>query len=328
MTQQHSSTNKYLLYTTLAVALLAALALSVESYMQLQGTSLCQTSACEVVGKYLQISEQILVAAGAGFFWILTILFFFAHRYPKQIGIYPFLILAVAMAFDGGLIGFQFFTIKQKCFLCLATASVLILVTFLYCIARKKTLIFFTCLLAWIGGFSANGIIDMPDPSGAYKQMAFYQRTAEQNEQHPAIKKTFVFSMECPHCMEIIKELAEKNPKHTTWRLAAIDRDAVSLMKISKFMDLAAQSDNPFSLLTQIKKESIEQYSVNKSIKTKNKKTLSFLNNFNINSVPVLIVETSETERKLLIGSTAIQKTLSAKPTPIESNMNESQSRR
>lgn len=314
MTGPTPSTNKPLFYLSLGTSILSALFLSVESYLQLHGSSLCQTSACEIVGNYLLISEQNLVAGGAAFFWILTVLFFFAQRYPKQLSNFPFLVLVVAMAFDGTLLGFQYFTIKQKCLLCMVTAAALLLTTGFYCLARKKTVISLLCLLAWVSGFSANGIMHMPEPTGAFSHMVFYQRNTEQTVDDQAdTTNTLVFSMECPHCLEIIDRLAETNPQKDIWRLATIDKDNNSLMKISRFLDLVQQTDNPFLLISQIKQKSLEQHPIKRSLKTKAEKALTFLGNLNINRIPLLVVEDTKTQRTILIGSHAIHKHLAEK---------------
>ncbi len=306
MTNQTRPINKLFFYPALGAGLLTALFLSVESYLQLQGSSLCKTSACEIVGNYLLISEQILVAGGAVFFWILTLLFFFSQRYPKHISIFPFLFLATALAFDGALLGFQYFTIGQKCVLCIAIAAALLLVTTLFCLAWRQIAVLPILLLAWIGGFSANSIMDMPEPSGAASQMVFYRQPATVTQVEKSAQKTLIFSMNCPHCLEVVEKLSELNPQTDTWQLAAIDQDKGALMKLSKFVDQTSQTNNPFQLLKEVKEEETTNYKVKKGLSKQNKKALSFLANLNINVIPVLFIEESKSKKRIITGKKAI----------------------
>lgn len=298
------------MYAARVICLIGALALSIESLLSLQGKSLCKTTACEIVGKYLIFPETVLVGGGALFFWFLTLLFFFSYRYPKQLKQYPFIILALAMAFDGGLIGFQFFTIQQKCALCLAVAGFLIFITLIYCLAHRRIVILFCCLAAWFGAFSANGIIEMPAPTGAASKMIFFKKPGTITSNSPATTKTLIFSMECPHCLDIIEKLATIDSRSHTWQLAAIDQDDVSMTKISKFIELAPQADNPFQLLLKLKKEKINQTVINKTINQQTKKALSFLGNLDIYSVPTLLIETSTGKKEILTGSKSIHQHL------------------
>ncbi len=303
--------NRIYLVITSAFSLIAASLLSFESYLKIYGKSLCSTAACEIVSRYLSISETVLITFGAGFFWIITTLFFFARRYPCKIGHLPYLVLVTALAVDGALIGFQFFTIHQNCLLCISVAITLLVISILYCLAYKSYLCLFCCVFVWIGSFASQSIMKMPAPTAAGKQMIFYQKKTQAESPQNQIIKTFIFSMECPHCLEIIATLAATDVRNDTWQFASIDTDDASLRKLSKFLQEAPKSENPFGLLKQIKVESIPTYAISKVVRESSKHTLNFLANLQISSIPVLIIDDSSGKKQIFLGTSNILQALS-----------------
>lgn len=306
--QSQPQSNKRLTLIACIFCLIGALGLSTESILSLLGKSLCRTTACEIVGRYLVFGEPLLITAGALLFWSLTLLLFFNYRYPERFSRLPFLVLAGAMSFDGSLIGFQFFTIGQKCQFCITVAGFLFLVSLLFCLARRKIFLFTFLLLAWLGGFASHGIIEMPEPGGAAKLMTFYTKRSTTVPPDQAVVKTLIFSMECPHCLQVIDRLATMDTNASTWRFASVDRDKNALMKISSFINQAPQTNNPFQLLKEIKEGQTTQTSIRNDLYKRSKKALSFLSNMNINGIPTLIIKKSEDERQILTGSEAIIK--------------------
>lgn len=287
------------------LSLATAVGLSLESYLALQGKSLCRTQACEVVGTYLRIDESLLVLGGVLFFWALFITLFFSSRYPKYLKFFPTLLLLPAVAFDGAIIGYQIFTIQQKCYLCLAVATSLILIATLYFFLQDKHILFMSILFIWISSFLANSLIEMPEPTLARSQMIFFQQDfSKRNTSENVPEFTFIFSMNCPHCHEVISYLSDNKPKVSKWKFAITDQDNESLRKLSAFIDESKASDNPFRLLKNA--IPIVQGSSISDLKYKSKKTITFLANMEFNSIPLLIVKESETEEKLLLGSPAI----------------------
>jgi len=281
--------------------------LSVESYLSLQNKSLCKTEACAVVSKYLTISEPLLVSLGALYFWILAFVIFFAARYSK-IKYLPFFLLAPALAFDSSLIGFQIFIIQQKCILCISVAALLILIALLFCFSRKSFVILGCFVFVWLGAFGVNGFITMPTPQGAYYNMVFFStenKTVDTKNFSP--KMTLIISMNCSHCLEVIRFLSDNHPAEINIQLVAIDSDLTSLSKLSFFLRQTSESPNPFKLLANIKKDnSLTDASVNENLKIQTQNGLSFLSNLGITSIPVLISELNDKEKGILIGSDKI----------------------
>jgi len=83
-----------------------------------------------------------------------------------------------------------------------------------------------------------------------------------------------------------------------------VDQTQESLKKISAFLQLAPTSKNIFKTLIKIKLDPDADSLLNiQKIKKANKKALSFLANNSINTVPVIIVESSKHERHIFTSS-------------------------
>jgi glutaredoxin-related protein len=256
----------------------------------------------------LTISESLVVAGGAVFFWFLSLILFFSGRYPDKFKNLPFYLLTLALAIDSSLIGFQFFTIQQRCLLCLTVAALLILVAIFYCIARKSFVILICFILIWLGGFGVHKIMIMPAPQGAYHNMVFYSTIAENHPVDAKVAKmTLIMSMNCPHCLDVVSYLSNNYPVATDFRLVTIDQDRNSLKKISTFMEKAAENDNPFKLLKSIKNGDVRHDQViDENLPKKATYGLQFLNNLGITSIPVLVAESIDQDKRILVGADAI----------------------
>jgi hypothetical protein len=295
------------------VAFIGACTLSLESYLSLSNKSLCRTQACEVVGSYLNLSESLLVAGGAVFFWLLTIVFYFAFRYPDKVKNYPFMLFAFALAVDSSLMGFQFFTIQQRCLLCISVATLLAVLALLYSIAIRSIVFFISSVLIWTGGFGAQSIMVMPPPQGASANMAFYatgkSRTSfmptTQNKVMP-LQMTLIISMNCPHCQEVIAFLGD-HQFETHIKLVSIDSDHSSLARLNTFLQQAPASSNPFKLLHEIKKDSpIANGAIPQELKKQTQNGANFLNNLGITRIPVLIADFPNNQKTILTGDSEI----------------------
>ena len=306
---------KIFLISAAVLSFLGAIALSLEFYLNARGHSLCKTAACEVVGHYIRIGEPFLITGGAAFFWILGLIFFFTYRYPQKLSSLPVLFLLPALAFDGTLIGFQFFTINQRCAICISVALLLCFISILYLMGRRKYILLLAGILTWTGGFLASGAIEMPEPINAFGSMIFYQRVAPEKGNVQPEKFTLVFSMQCPHCEKVLAYLTKKNPQDVTWQLAATDTDNDSLAELSEFVRQSAGHNNPFSLLKKIKKESGSKNNLKiiSKLKKKTKKAQIFLANIGINKIPVLVVELPPNSKTLYIGAPTILRHLESR---------------
>ncbi|MCX5875297.1 MAG: hypothetical protein NT087_03165 [Deltaproteobacteria bacterium] len=302
--------NFFLKHLSLAVTLAGAAALSLESYLSLGQRSLCPTQACQTVGRYLIFDGSLLVAAGAIFFWLLTIVLFFAGRYPDRFKNAPFYFLALALAIDSSLVGFQFFTIQQKCLLCISVALLLAVISLLYCFSKKSFVILVCFALLWIGGFTVQKIMIITPPTGAFANMTFFTSKIIRDIPGSANKHTdmtLIMSVNCSHCLEVISFLAQHYPLDANIKLAAIDSDTRSLAKLSLFLQQAPVAENPFRLLKEIKESaSATPATITDALKTQTKNGSIFLSNIGIKNIPVLMVNISENEKKILIGTSEI----------------------
>jgi len=294
-------------YVPLLLAVLGAIVLSLESYLTLYGKSLCKTDGCQIVSNYISISEPLLITFGAVFFWILSALFFFSNRNPDKLQPFVIVLLLLTLAFDGTLIGFQVFTIQQTCVICFATATVLILIALFYFIQQRLYTLLLCSIFIWLGTFGANSILVMPAPQGAYYNMSFVSLAGTDNPVNDHPQMTLIMSMSCPHCLEVIKFLSKNYPLSQTLRLATTDTDPQTLGKIESFLQQAPQSHNPFKLLKEIKESStIEVKPARKGLEAKAKNSLNFLSNIGSTSIPVLISEQTNNEKRIIIGSSEI----------------------
>jgi hypothetical protein len=201
------------------------------------------------------------------------------------------------------LIGLQYFTINQRCILCISVASLLGLITLIYLLRWKNKMLLMSTLLIWAGGFTAGGIIEMPEPVDAYNTMIFYQRQAEQITSKQAPKMTLIISMRCPHCLQVIAYLDKQNTSGIIWRLAAIDQDSASLKRLSSFLAQAPHTNTPFALLKEIETKPVPAAAkITKALRINTKKARTFLVNIGTRSIPLLFVESSA-NKKIIIGS-------------------------
>jgi len=295
-------------YAAITTSFLTALGLLVELILVQQGKSLCQSSACEIVGRYIRFGEPILLAIGAGGFLILTGFVFFAGRYGERplVRVLPVLTLTSAAAFDGALLGFQFVTLRQHCQLCISVALALATIALLHSGSLRKWAIFFSAITVWMAGFMASAILIMPDVTAAHSGMEFYGRAAAK-EFPAAPTATLIFSMECPHCQEILAYLAKKNPKNISWKLASVDQSVSSISELEYFRKHSSTSDNPFQLIldaTQKVTKSIVPSGSN--IPELTRQARIFLANNGIHAIPVLVVQETKDRMSLRVGLSEI----------------------
>jgi len=299
-------------FILLGLALTGAVFLTIETYLNLHGSSLCKTSSCEAVGHYIRFGEATLVKGGAAFFWLLATAVFFARRYPAALTWLPSTLLFAALAFDGNIIGFQVFTIKRFCLLCFSVAAALGVITVTYGVYRNRKEIIIAGLIAWAGGFAGSGIVEMPEPTGAYDSMVITRQEAAAAGR-AALTMTLIFSMNCPHCEKVVAYLAEHPLDNVNWRLAAIDLDEKSLGRLDSFLREAPKDENIFSALEKAKKlKTPPKPTIAKArlLTRRARKALTFMGNLGITGIPLLIIEDAGNERTILSGDASIIKAL------------------
>ena len=295
-------------HATITISFLAAVSLLGELILSHQGKSLCQTSACQIVGRYILFGEPVLLAFGAGFFIILAGLIFFAGRYGKNslVPALPVLTIIGAAAFDGALLGFQFITLRQHCQLCISVALALATIALLHSSSLRQWIIFGSACAAWVAGFMASAILIMPEVAAAHSGMIFYERAATR-EFPEAPTATLIFSMECPHCQEVLSALAQKNPKNISWKFAAIDNSVDAINKLGYFYEHSATSENPFQLVLDSKHSSSKPAGASGAkLLESTRQARIFLANNGITGIPFLGFQETKERGTFRVGSLEI----------------------
>lgn len=312
-----SGAEKYRVLSSL-ISFTVSFVLVIEYFLGLKGKSLCTTSACDIVGHYIFFGESTLIAGGCLFFLLvfsLTFLFLRRSQLRKFENITLY-ILSFALAFDSGLLGFQFFIIEQKCILCIFVAVTLLIIFTLCCIANKSYKFLFLGLIFWVGSFFSTSILDLPENQGNYEK----SNIVLQNSRHSSLQTaaapvfTLFFSMDCPHCQNVLEYLSHIDTKNHIWRLSSIDSDIQQLGKLQRFLVDFLSDENIFAELLIIKNNPELSPLVNikdiKKLKSQTKSARQVLISSNINTVPVLLIEELDFKKSFIIGSDRIIKYL------------------
>ncbi|MCF8029484.1 MAG: hypothetical protein K9K39_01150 [Desulfohalobiaceae bacterium] len=289
------------------VILLCAVGLTLEYALQAQGAgSLCGTQACEVVGRYIRIGEIGLLLFGSLFFWILFGLFFFACRYERPV-LWGVAVLGLigALAFDGALLGYQFVGLGLMCWLCVAVAAGLFLVLVATAWRRASWLLLVGGIAVWCGAFAANSLLQFTPHMPSLQETAFLEQSAE--AEHNGPQYYLFFSLDCPHCSEVLFNLARVAPISGTWHFAAVNRDPASRAKLAWAAKASssegADRGNAFLRILKSKKTEISgSTSIPKKVREATRKAGNYFRSRNFRGVPVLVVLKENGVRVSLTG--------------------------
>ncbi len=296
----------------LAVIFLAAAGLSVEAWMQLYaGRSLCSTSACEVVGEFVRIGEAGLVVTGAVFFWLVWAVVFFARRYPQPwLWGSATLLVCGALAFDGGLLGYQFMGLGEQCLLCLAVGLSLGLVTALLARVRGSWLLLFLGLAVWTGGFAANSVLRIDPDSPPVAETAFLESAGDASK--APLRLHLFFSLHCGHCSELAANLAVNQAwQKAYWTLSATDSAERDLRRLAAIQRDGDAASNPFvSILRVESQKEVPKGPVPEAIRRATHKTQVFFRHRRWRGVPVLLAQEGLGKKVVLTGKEHIMRYL------------------
>ncbi len=298
------------------LCLAAALTLSADVWMQvIQSKSLCMTESCQAVGGYVRFGEIVLVLAGAIFYWLLWLLSFFAGRYERGWlwqGVTLFLL--GALAFDGALLGFQFVSLQENCLLCIGVGLTLFLTAAILAWNREKRYIFLLACAVWLGGFAANGILNPRPETVRLQELDVITRNPDAERKWPQFY--LFFGLHCPHCSELLANLAVNNRDPFTWHLIPMNKKQEDLSRVAGILDSEGLDKNTF--LAVLRFESMD----NKDLKQKKPpeevvqdigRAQSFFTNRGFRGVPLLIVQEKAGKRVILEGRGTIMKYLQKK---------------
>ncbi|MFO8031047.1 MAG: hypothetical protein R6U22_00725 [Desulfohalobiaceae bacterium] len=293
--------------------LLGALGLSLELALQyLQQGGLCPSSDCEVAGQAVRYGEQGLVLAGAAFFWILFLLSFLAKG--KQTSILWQLILLLllgALAFDGALLSYQLLELELTCWLCLAVALGLLVGLGLFSLVRRAILVFCLGLAVWIGAGAANAVLVFPGEPPGVEETWVLQQEPSQEQGQEELKLYLFFSLNCPHCMEVLVNLAEQAPGQASWYLCSLDQGQRNLQRLAYAQ---TRDQDAFSSILEAKQidktEVLNEQEVSQELQERVQKARDFFRARGLRGVPVLLAKQGSSKEVLSIGASEIAKFL------------------
>lgn len=295
-----------------SLALHAALILTVtgiasDIYLRVTtGGGICPTEACDIVGDYIRISEMNLVLLGLAFFAILWGVYFFASRYDhKWLWGLMCLLLLGALSFDGAILGFQYFSIKEQCHLCLGVGAALLVILMLFALVRKKAIILILGLTVWIGGAVGGAVLNIPDRAPQLAQISGITWSGPEASQWPRFY--YFFSLHCPHCTDVLVNLAVNEPRGYKWNLLPLDSASPDLRKIAWVMDLDMKEANVFYEIVRLEQSrEIPDIEVPEDLVHNIRQTRAYFRESGFRGVPLMIVDESQSRRVILTGGTDI----------------------
>lgn len=287
------------------VSVFTFLFLAVELAMLMSGKgSLCPTSSCQVASEATRFGSHILVGLGALYFLLISLLAFLQK--PDGSGIASSMLmicLLSGLAFDGAILGFQFFNLSGKCPICWAVALALTAIVVLHSIRKRSLAVLLTGGLVWLSAFLANSVVIGHPPSPSLIETTLWEYSSS-NTDFP--RYHLFFGIRCPHCTTVIKALND-HPLSGQWTVSFVDRDRESLRRLSGihgriqngpsvFGDLLAAKDDP--LLTH--------KTISPIVDTTTQKARRYYANNGFRVVPTMIIQSAENRRLILTGDDAI----------------------
>lgn len=160
---------------------------AIETAYHLLGKSLCQTEGCKIAQSFVKGGEIILLIGGIllfGILFSLTLFEFKIFERQKRMRIEE-IILTIALATEGYLLGFQSFIINEFCLFCVVIFGILLISVATRLIQGRKELIVavFICVSVFFTTYLVNS-----------------QTATITSSQY-----VLVYSKDCPRCEEVIQ---------------------------------------------------------------------------------------------------------------------------
>ena len=298
-------------YLLQGILLLAALFLTAHFYFISRGMQgLCSSKGCKISGQLLKFPEYNLIIAGAVFFWILWLLVFFACRYNKAIlwNIVTTMLFA-ATAFDGVLLGFQFIEVKVLCWLCIGVGGALLASLVSFAWIRRSFLPIFLGASIWCGGFMGQAVLFTNVQTHSLSQTDFLTRPAKDKE---SAKDFYLFfSLNCPHCSQVMANIVLNKAWDVNWHLSSVDKKSEELNILANVLQSEDASKMPFVHILQSKQRGkFQNIPVPSKLKQQVENAWTFFNTSNYKAVPLLVVRENVGKDVYLIGAQSIAKYL------------------
>lgn len=308
--------------TCWVIGYLAALLLGIELFLQNKGESFCKTATCDIIGDYTRFGETFILGAGVQFFLVTATLFFFIYKYRKTeitwLTTLVSLLLVGAMAFEGVLLGFQFFSLQSVCLLCAAVFGTIFVLLLLWSVAlHSPRLLLFgiaVCCAGIAGMYTLNTAPGLGKSElgldAVYKQAGFTDRQVQKR------RLTLIISMTCPHCSTVVRQMAlHKNLlSDDLLAFAFTDKKDQPLQAVGLFAANMARSDDILSFLYFVKTGQAGKNTafhrpddaVLDAVRKQSLHTGQFLRLLGLNGVPVLVADENSEQIRILVGAKAI----------------------
>lgn len=288
-------------HAPLALAMIAALLLSLEYWLQQAGHGgLCPTAGCAVVGTFVKHGEIVFIGLGAIFFWILTGLLFLGLRLDKAwVWVLTAVLLTAGLAFDGGILGFQRYGIQETCILCYAVGASLFLILAAYGWMRRSLAAVVMGVAVWTAGFASQALFVFPEKTPELQQTVL---TTFRAAQPSGPQLYYFFSLHCPYCSEVLASLAVHPPRGGEWHLVPLDTQPVDQRKLAALLEHPQIESNPFRAILEVEQAPAPDVPVQDKAAEAARKGGVFLRNSGYRGVPLLLVQESPTRRVVLQG--------------------------
>ena len=118
------------LFSRVLLPFLLLLYISIETYLKLNHSSLCEATGCKLAGELLRFNPIYLNYLGIASVFTLVLLGYFSLKNALIEKLF-FTVLYAAIAFEATILGYQFFVNPEPCIFCMGIFSSLLLIALL-----------------------------------------------------------------------------------------------------------------------------------------------------------------------------------------------------
>ncbi len=172
---------------------LLLLYIAAETYFKLHHTSMCGAEGCKLAGELLRFKAIYLYFFGIASALLLLIVGILSFKKPAWESLFNALAIG-AVAFEGTLLGYQWFSNPEPCLFCAGVFGQLLLIALFN---RPKEALSVTAVVVAL--FSAFAMLAVP-------------------KNYPTMQKDgayLIFSEHCPHCKKVKAYLADTRTPYT-----------------------------------------------------------------------------------------------------------------
>lgn len=301
----HAADSPIRSYAPALLALIAALLLSLEFWLRKTGHGgLCPTAGCALVGAFVKYGEIAFIVLGMVFFWILAGLLFLGRRADKPwFWMTAAIILMAGLAFDGAILGFQSFGIREACILCFSVGASLFLILSAFGWMRRSPAVALLGAAVWAAAFVSQAFFVFPDKTPDLNEtvLTTFRPAANQGEEI-----FLFFSLHCDRCTELMAALAANPPEKGNWHLVPLDTGPEDQRKLSALLGHPLAAINPFTAILALKNGPAPQADILPKAVDAPRKGTTFMRNSGYLNIPMMLVGETPRRRVVLEGPKAI----------------------